>query len=69
MRPSASVQSMARRLLPRTAHRQSLSTIAAHHRAAEFVFVRHGESEGNVAYERSLQGDHSLYQGEFLDVC
>lgn len=38
-------------------------------RALEFVFVRHGESEGNVAYERSLQGDHSLYQGDFLEVC
>jgi broad specificity phosphatase PhoE len=30
----------------------------------ELVLVRHGQSEGNVAYRRSLEGDHSLYSGE-----
>lgn len=29
----------------------------------ELVLVRHGQSEGNVAYRRSLAGDHSLYSG------
>lgn len=28
--------------------------------------MRHGESEGNVAFNRSKAGDHSLYSGEFL---
>ena len=31
------------------------------------MFVRHGESEGNVAFNRSVAGDHSLYTGPFLD--
>ncbi|GAB5037901.1 Hypothetical protein NocV09_12100080 [Nannochloropsis oceanica] len=35
-------------------------------RMLELVLVRHGQSEGNVAYRRSLAGDHSLYSGEFL---
>ena len=32
----------------------------------DLVLVRHGESEGNVAFNRSKAGDHSLYSGEFL---
>ena len=36
-------------------------------RMAELVLVRHGESEGNVAFSRSVAGDHSLYSGEFLN--
>ena len=35
-------------------------------RMLELVLVRHGQSEGNVAYRRSMAGDHSLYSGEFL---
>lgn len=35
-------------------------------RLADLVLIRHGESEGNVARQRSLQGDHSLFYGEFL---
>ncbi|RHY12505.1 hypothetical protein B5M09_004416 [Aphanomyces astaci] len=34
-------------------------------RLADLVLVRHGESEGNVAREMSIKGDHSLYSGEF----
>ncbi|RHY32072.1 hypothetical protein DYB32_002904 [Aphanomyces invadans] len=34
-------------------------------RLADLVLVRHGESEGNVARELSMRGDHSLYSGEF----
>lgn len=30
------------------------------------VLVRHGESEGNVAFNLSRSGDHSLYSGEFM---
>ena len=33
----------------------------------EFVLVRHGESEGNVAFNRSVAGDHSLYSGAFIE--
>ena len=29
-------------------------------RAEELVLIRHGESEGNIAYNRSMDGDHSL---------
>ena len=29
--------------------------------------MRHGESEGNVAFNRSVAGDHSLYSGDFLE--
>lgn len=36
-------------------------------RLEELVLVRHGESEGNVAYQRSMRGDHSLYAGAFLE--
>ena len=35
-------------------------------RMRELVLVRHGESEGNVAYQRSKMGDASMYSGEFL---
>ena len=34
-------------------------------RMMDFVLVRHGESEGNVARKKSIRGDHSLYSGEF----
>ncbi|CAK5179887.1 unnamed protein product [Aphanomyces euteiches] len=34
-------------------------------RLADLVLVRHGESEGNVAREMSIRGDHSLFSGEF----
>src|SRR3546814_4130177 len=34
----------------------------------DLVLVRHGESEGNVAYRLSRGGDNSLYQGEAIDV-
>ncbi|KAL1498822.1 hypothetical protein AB1Y20_014125 [Prymnesium parvum] len=36
-------------------------------RCEEVVLIRHGESEGNVAYNRSVAGDHSLYSGDFMD--
>lgn len=32
----------------------------------DLLLVRHGESEGNVAKEKSEKGDHSLYTQEFL---
>lgn len=32
----------------------------------DLVLVRHGESEGNVATQRSRQGDHSVFTPEFL---
>ena len=35
-------------------------------RVLDLILVRHGESEGNVARQLSLSGDHSLYEGEFL---
>jgi broad specificity phosphatase PhoE/NAD kinase len=35
-------------------------------RMLDCVLVRHGESEGNIAYNKSWQGDHSLYSGAFL---
>ncbi|KAG7398140.1 hypothetical protein PHYBOEH_011549 [Phytophthora boehmeriae] len=34
-------------------------------RLTDLVLIRHGESEGNVARQRSLAGDHSLFAGEF----
>lgn len=34
-------------------------------RLSDLVLIRHGESEGNVARQRSLAGDHSLFSGEF----
>lgn len=34
-------------------------------RLADLVLIRHGESEGNVARQRSIDGDHSLFTGEF----
>lgn len=34
-------------------------------RLADLVLIRHGESEGNVARQRSLDGDDSLFHGEF----
>jgi NAD+ kinase len=34
-------------------------------RLSDLVLVRHGESEGNVARELSIKGDHSLFSGEF----
>jgi len=35
------------------------------HRPLELVFVRHGESEGNVAANAAEQGDNSYYTEEF----
>lgn len=35
-------------------------------RMLELALVRHGQSEGNLAYQRSREGDHSLYSGKFL---
>jgi len=35
-------------------------------RMLDCILVRHGESEGNIAYNRSWEGDHSLYTGAFL---
>jgi len=35
-------------------------------RMLDCILVRHGESEGNIAYNRSWSGDHSLYTGAFL---
>ena len=29
--------------------------------------MRHGQSEGNLAYRRAGQGDDSLYDGAFMD--
>ncbi|KAJ1458256.1 histidine phosphatase superfamily [Pelagophyceae sp. CCMP2097] len=55
------------RRLPIYGQRRSLQTRrAAPHRMLELVLVRHGESEGNIAYRRSVQGDTSLYSGKFL---
>ncbi|KAF1328360.1 hypothetical protein FI667_g7011, partial [Globisporangium splendens] len=34
-------------------------------RLADLVLIRHGESEGNVARQRSIDGDDSLFYGEF----
>ena len=34
-------------------------------RWADLVLSRHGESEGNVARQRSIEGDDSLFHGEF----
>ena len=36
-------------------------------RVETLVLLRHGESEGNVAYDHSIKGDHSLYAGDFLE--
>jgi hypothetical protein len=44
-----------------------LCTSGRRPRMEEVVLVRHGESEGNVAFNRSMAGDHSLYSGEFLE--
>lgn len=35
-------------------------------RMLDCILIRHGESEGNIAYNRSWEGDHSLYTGAFL---
>jgi NAD+ kinase len=34
-------------------------------RLMDLILIRHGESEGNIARQRSIQGDHSLFYGEF----
>ena len=36
-------------------------------RLLELTLVRHGQSEGNLAYRRAGQGDDSLYDGAFMD--
>ena len=48
--------------------RRALATSFGHGmRVKDLILVRHGESEGNVARRLSLQGDHRLYEGEFLN--
>ena len=44
-----------------------VQSLLTHYSQLEFVMVRHGESEGNIAHKRSRGGDHSLYSGEFLN--
>ena len=61
MRPSLRRPSAARGFAYKAA--QSLTRP----RMEEFVLVRHGESEGNIAFNRSVAGDHSLYSGAFLE--
>lgn len=50
-------------------HMKGTSVARIHHfdspRLADLVLIRHGESEGNVARQRSIEGDHSLFYGEF----
>ena len=45
----------------------SSSDLLKRPRLEELVLLRHGESEGNVAYEASVAGDHSMYSGAFLE--
>ena len=45
----------------------SSSDLLRRPRLEELVLLRHGESEGNVAYEASVAGDHSMYSGAFLE--
>ena len=45
----------------------SSSDLLKRPRLEELVLLRHGESEGNVAYEASVKGDHSMYSGAFLE--
>ena len=45
----------------------SASDLLRRPRLEELVLLRHGESEGNVAYEASVAGDHSMYSGAFLE--
>jgi NAD+ kinase len=33
----------------------------------ELVLIRHGLSEGNIAVDRSKRGDHSAYEGDFIN--
>ncbi|CAI5746738.1 unnamed protein product [Peronospora destructor] len=50
-----------------TRRSSSTSSINGHRlpRLSDLVLIRHGESEGNIARQRSLAGDHSLFCGEF----
>ncbi|CAH0485513.1 unnamed protein product [Peronospora farinosa] len=50
-----------------TRKNSSMSSINDHRlpRLSDLVLIRHGESEGNIARQRSLAGDHSLFSGEF----
>ena len=50
-----------------TGSANSNSSLGSRPRMEDVVLVRHGESEGNVAFNRSMAGDHSLYTGEFLE--
>lgn len=56
-------------LPPATAAFAATQSRGMHHfeapRLADLVLIRHGESEGNVARQRSIDGDHSLFYGEF----
>ena len=63
---SRRLTSLVRRHSTATHVLQHATLLTERPRMEELVLVRHGESEGNVAYQRSLDGDHSLYSGEFL---
>ena len=61
---------MRRRLVPglrRFMQKEYQGKFLTRPRMEEVVLVRHGESEGNVAFNRSMAGDHSLYAGQFLE--
>lgn len=62
-RPRVAVAALSRRWQSAAAvHRVHHSNLP---RLSDLVLIRHGESEGNVARQRSLDGDHSLFVGEF----
>lgn len=42
-----------------------MSSLSENHRPLELVFVRHGESEGNVAVKAAENGDPSFFTEEF----
>eukprot|EP00736_Rhodelphis_marinus_P006425 Rmarinus@m.26409 len=64
IRKSALLQRTGYRWLPSSLQHMLFSSKCG--RMTDFVLVRHGESEGNYAWQRSKAGDHSLYSGEFL---
>ncbi|CAI5726607.1 unnamed protein product [Hyaloperonospora brassicae] len=66
--PSRRVLSRAtrvRRATPTARNCSSTSSSDRLPRLTDLVLIRHGESEGNIARQRSLAGDHSLFAGEF----
>ena len=47
-----------------TTRSHSSSNTCTHvQRLKDLVLIRHGESEGNVARNRSIRGDHRLFKG------